>query len=320
MKRKALESINYSFVPNHQATMEALARARLSGREFRAILFILNQTDGYLRPDDTIRPAFFEERTGISKAHLANALTRLRHWNIVWQQKHVFKVNPPQQWAAEAFADSPKTVNSSLPNPDTNSPKTVNVQRVKPPHQPVSDTNSPKTVNHSPKTVKTLTENGEKQICTKDNTKDNLLKTTRMEASGLPPGLETPASKYLFEKTGRKRWANQVQKESFEKAEAEVGEARMIDAINWALESGISNIKSMVTAAKRGRKGDYGEPGGHPQARFRMGTRAEFETLAEEQQRGQANGSGAEGTGDEGQRPAPGDEGDAPPVSAKAPA
>jgi len=66
----------------------------------------------------------------------------------------------------------------------------------------------------------------------------------------------TPASKYLFEKTSRKRWKNLVQKEEFEKVEAQVGEARMKEAIDWALLSGISNIKSILTAAKKGGRRD----------------------------------------------------------------
>jgi len=43
-----------------------------------------------------------------------------------------------------------------------------------------------------------------------------------------------------------------VQKEEFEKVEAQVGEGRMKEAIDWALLSGISNIKSILTAAKKG--------------------------------------------------------------------
>lgn len=62
---------------------------------------------------------------------------------------------------------------------------------------------------------------------------------------------QTEASRYLFNKTGRKRWANSVQKEAFERAEAEVGFGRMKEAIDWALLSGISNIKSIVTAARK---------------------------------------------------------------------
>ena len=158
MKRKtvALESINYTFVPNHQETMEALARARLSAREFKIVILILNQTDGYLRQEDTIRPDFFQERTGIPKNHLSHALARLRAWNVISQQKHAFKVAPPQQWAPETFADSPKTAS------------------------------------HSPKTAKTLAENGENQIHTKDNTKDNLLKTTLTGKKNSPKTAKTP--------------------------------------------------------------------------------------------------------------------------------
>ncbi len=63
----------------------------------------------------------------------------------------------------------------------------------------------------------------------------------------------TPASKYLFEKTSRKRWANKLQREEFEKCEEEVGFAKMKDAIDWALTSGIHNIKSMMTAARKGK-------------------------------------------------------------------
>lgn len=79
-----------------------------------------------------------------------------------------------------------------------------------------------------------------------------------IEKGGSSPGLgaQTPSSKYLFEKTNRKRWPNLVQKEQFEKAEAEVGEARMKEAIDWALTSGISNIKSIITASRRKKGGE----------------------------------------------------------------
>jgi hypothetical protein len=70
--------------------------------------------------------------------------------------------------------------------------------------------------------------------------------------TGKPLQPQTPGTKYLFEKTNRKRWQNLVQKEMFEATEAEVGESRMIEAINWALGSGINNVKSICTAAKKG--------------------------------------------------------------------
>jgi len=83
---------------------------------------------------------------------------------------------------------------------------------------------------------------------------------TKVSSSSLEAN--TDASKYLFSKTGRKRWQNQVQKEEFEKAEAEVGSERMIEAINWALLSGISNIKSIITAARRQKGGEAKEDRG----------------------------------------------------------
>ena len=89
--------------------------------------------------------------------------------------------------------------------------------------------------------------------------KDTISKDTIQKIGGPSPqglGAETPASKYFFEKTGRKRWQNLVQKEQFEKAESEVGEAGMKEAIDWALTSGISNIKAIITAAKRNKHGE----------------------------------------------------------------
>ncbi len=95
--------------------------------------------------------------------------------------------------------------------------------------------------------------------------------STLVEEGSKPPdslAAQTPSSKYLFEKTSRKRWKNLVQKEEFEKVEDQVGEARMKEAIDWALLSGISNIKSILTAAKKGGRHDAGReqgrgPGAH---------------------------------------------------------
>ena len=95
---QAKQSLNYSFIPNHQPTMEALVRCRLSGKEIRAVLFVMNQTDGYLREEDTIKPAFWEERANIPKSNLSHTLARLRDWKVISQQKYSFKVNPPRDW------------------------------------------------------------------------------------------------------------------------------------------------------------------------------------------------------------------------------
>ena len=115
----------------------------------------------------------------------------------------------------------------------------------------------------------------EAKIAPKEDIKED--KEAKKKGADAPfLGADTEASKYLFAKTGRKRWANLVQKEEFEKAESEAGPERMKRAVDWALLSGISNIKSIVTAARkhaagveRGHRGaDRGgirEPGRHPE-------------------------------------------------------
>jgi hypothetical protein len=104
----------------------------------------------------------------------------------------------------------------------------------------------------------TLSESSSKLL--KKQKRNNIKKhtSTKVEGDKSPDSLaaQTPASKYLFEKTGRKRWKNLVQKEEFEKVESQVGEARMKEAIEWALLSGISNVKSILTAAKKGGRHD----------------------------------------------------------------
>ena len=104
----------------------------------------------------------------------------------------------------------------------------------------------------------TLSEPSSKLL--KKHKRNNIKKhtSTKVEGDKSPDSLaaQTPASKYLIEKTGRKRWKNLVQKEEFEKVEGQVGEARMKEAIDWALLSGISNVKSMLTAAKKGGRHD----------------------------------------------------------------
>jgi len=79
--------------------------------------------------------------------------------------------------------------------------------------------------------------------------KESLNKVNKDVVDPLQPS--TPASKYYFEKANRKRWANKVQKEEFERCENEVGFDRMKNAIDWALTSGIHNPKSMITAARK---------------------------------------------------------------------
>ena len=84
-------SVNYSFVPNHQETMQALAKTPLNGRQLRLIILIMNQTDGYLREEDHLGPKFLEERTGIAEENCYHVLAGLKARGIVHGPKGWYK-------------------------------------------------------------------------------------------------------------------------------------------------------------------------------------------------------------------------------------
>lgn len=104
---RTVSYIPYSFVPNHTATIEALARSKLSGRQIRTVLFIMRQTDGYLRNEDRISPAYFSRNTGISKDHMPHVLSRLKTLSVIDilpGRPPTYSVNPPDLWHQSAFA------------------------------------------------------------------------------------------------------------------------------------------------------------------------------------------------------------------------
>ena len=51
LKSKPIESTDSSFVPKHRKTMDALAKAPLTGQQFGTTILTLNRTAGYLRLD-----------------------------------------------------------------------------------------------------------------------------------------------------------------------------------------------------------------------------------------------------------------------------
>ncbi|MDY6916857.1 MAG: replication protein [Chloroflexota bacterium] len=114
---RSVESINYSFVPNHRETMEALCQSALSGSEFRAVILILNQTNGYLREEDNIRPQFFEERACLAQDNLRRTLGRLRERNIISKQGETYRVLPPSEWSRSAFLSNRRVKNDTPSKP-----------------------------------------------------------------------------------------------------------------------------------------------------------------------------------------------------------
>ena len=100
------EKINYQFDPYRKEVMKALCLTKLSGRDFRVLLFILGQTDGYHRTEDKIKPVFFAERTGLDKSNIRVTLARLRKLNMIVKHGHFYAVLPPDQWDKEVFVET----------------------------------------------------------------------------------------------------------------------------------------------------------------------------------------------------------------------
>ncbi len=235
--------------------MEALAKAPLTGRQFRLVLLIMNQTDGYLKDTDHLGPKFLVQRTGMSKANCYHVLAELKSMVIVESPKPgIFKVLPPEHWKLPT--ESPLSRQAGVVkqvSPITPLQRGVaKAEQVSPitPYTDVADNTLPM----SPITPLGVADNTKPSLY-KENPLKKPSKENVKEVSTSLLGAVTPVSKYFFEKSRRKRWSNLVQKEEFEKCEAEVGEEAMMGGVKWALGSGITNIKSMITAARKRKDG-----------------------------------------------------------------
>ncbi|MBA7704170.1 hypothetical protein ES703_112971 [subsurface metagenome] len=267
--------IPYDFNAYRREVMKALCLTKLSGRDFRVLLLILGQTDGYHRSQDKIKPAFFVERTGLDKSNIRVTIARLRKLNMIDKSGLFYEVLPPNQWDKEIFVETQMRINIDALLPAEPPEKRIESDAVLPPageekriesDAVLPPAGEPKRIKSDAPTASipmrqelksdallaSSIENPSIENLTIENS------STKVEEGKSPDSLaaQTPAAKYLFEKTSRKRWKNLVQKEEFEKVEAQVGEARMKGAIDWALLSGISNIKSILTAAKKGGRRD----------------------------------------------------------------
>lgn len=100
---QAQERIQYSFVPNHRETMQALALAKFSNQEFRVIIALLNQTDGYLREEDELSSSFWQALTFMGRQSIHATLGRLVSLGIITKNGRKYKVNHPNAWAPEVF-------------------------------------------------------------------------------------------------------------------------------------------------------------------------------------------------------------------------
>lgn len=160
-----IERIQYSFVPNHTETIEALARAKFSNEEFRIIMALLRYTNGYLQEENSLSLIKLHEITDISKPHLCHKIKRLLDLHVLSRRdKTVYKVNLPKEWNNSVFSLSSNGPLQALP------------KQAIPQKLPKRATVIAQTGNNS--LPKQATPSDTKQIRPKDNIKDNLLKTT----------------------------------------------------------------------------------------------------------------------------------------------
>lgn len=103
--------IGYAFDPYRREVIRALCQTKLSGADFRVLLTILGQTDGYHRSEDKIKPDLFQERTGLDKANIRRTISRLRSWGIISRTSFYFTVNTPDSWKQEVFLETQNRFN-----------------------------------------------------------------------------------------------------------------------------------------------------------------------------------------------------------------
>jgi phage replication O-like protein O len=70
----------------HNAILEALAKARLSGAEFRCVFFLLRKTYGWQKKEDKISLSQWETGTDTKRSHLVAILNGLIEKNIIYRR------------------------------------------------------------------------------------------------------------------------------------------------------------------------------------------------------------------------------------------
>jgi len=223
--------------------LEKLARTSLAPNQWRVLLFIIRKTCGWHKEVDSIANFQIVGGTGLCKAVVSRCLRRLSDLQLITRKgKSIGFQKDWEKWGKLAEPSTPEKL--AIPSTELAESSTELAE------------SSTELAESSTKVS---------SCAVTQKIKDTITKDTIQKKGGPSPqglGAQTPASKYLFEKTGRKRWQNLVQKEQFEKAESEVGEARMKEAIDWALTSGISNIKSIITTSRRKKGGEAKEDRG----------------------------------------------------------
>jgi len=217
--------------------LDSLAHCQLSPNEWQVLICIIRKTYGYHKKVDYIANFQIVMATGLCKAVVSRVLGKLAEKRLITRNKKY--IGFQKDWEIWKLAE--QSTIEKLAEQSTLGTKLAE-QSTLLDNKKLAVQSTELAVQSTKVSSPRVTQNIKDNIQKKDNDDNHHY------------GADTPASKYLFEKTGRKRWANLVQKELFEETETGLGFERMKEAINWALASGISNIKSIITAAKKGGK------------------------------------------------------------------
>ena len=131
------------FTQLENETMEALARASFSAREFRVMLAVIRLTNGFHLTETSISLKDLIDLTGLARNHLQATIKRLSQWQVVIYKDGVVACHGPALWllphspksglqsqVGTTVPDSPKSgLSQIVPGPDTKTPALKKVQR-----------------------------------------------------------------------------------------------------------------------------------------------------------------------------------------------
>lgn len=83
---KSIQVDDGEFTRVHNAIFEALARARLSGSEFRCVMFLFRKTYGWNKKEDVISLSQWAEGTDSKRPHVLTTLNSLLKKNIIYRR------------------------------------------------------------------------------------------------------------------------------------------------------------------------------------------------------------------------------------------
>ncbi len=198
-KTVAVERIQYSFVPNHRDTMEALAHARFSNQEYRLVISLLNQTNGYLREEDKLSLSFLSQLTGMSHQHLCHTINRLVDKNVISKNGDFYRVNRPAQWSPETLKALPKRATQLKSRGWSQKGKTLPGEATTGSEKSLPEQATPVAQTSNTSLPEQATPPNTKHIPPKENNKENSIKKTTSGGARKPRATDPVISEIFAE-------------------------------------------------------------------------------------------------------------------------